>query len=510
MPSRSTPRGNTPGGKRRRRHRGLLTALLTTVVVVAVSAGTNVATASADTGGRAGTGGTAETGGTAGTGGATDTGRSPALPATVDAGAWRSGHVQGMAVDRRKGFMYFSFTNLLVKTDLTGRPVGSVTGFTGHLGDLDLNTDDGRVYGSLEYKAARAFYVAIFDGDRITRMNMDPETTGVVSTVHLQEVADDYTADMDGDGVFDGDTARTADHRYGCSGIDGVAFGPAFDDKRGTGRPAEARTRLLTVAYGVYANTTRQDNDHQVLLQYDIRRWKKYERPLTEADPHTSGPGSPDGKYFSRTGNTTYGVQNLEYDGHTGNWLLAVYKGTKPQFPNYSLFVLDGSKHPVSGPVTGQPSPERGRLLPLLARGLHDSASGTYGWESTGQYGLVSLDDGRYYLAEAGTVVEDGVTLRTGRAVLNRWTGEVPTPFTPVPAVPAEIGTEPSDYPGHPPHPVRNGHNGQTAHTGHTGHTSPAERADPAERAGHLDGPDHPTRPTHPDPIRHAGDLRSR
>ncbi|MGW6511003.1 hypothetical protein ACWGCP_26290 [Streptomyces niveus] len=131
--------------------------------------------------------------------------------------------------------------------------------------------------------------------------------------------------------------------------------------------------------------------------------------------------------------------------------------------PNYSLFVIDGSKHPVSGPVSGQPTPERGRLLPLLKRGLHHPASGTYGWESTGQYGLVSLDDGRYYLAEAGTVVEDGVTKQTGRAVLNRWTGDVPTPFTPVTTVTADGPTDPesSDYAGHAPHP---GHLGPIGH----------------------------------------------
>ncbi|WP_443076041.1 hypothetical protein [Streptomyces sp. NBC_01716] len=433
----------------RRRIHGLLTALLTTAVVAA-GAGTAAADADAGAGPV-----TAKTAGP---------GRLPTLPTSVDGGAWKSGHVQGMAVDRRKGFMYFSFTNLLVKTDLTGKPVGSVTGFTGHLGDLDFNTKDGRVYGSLEYKAAKAFYIAIFDGDRITAMDMDAETTGVVSTVHLKEVVDDYTADMDGNGVFDGDTAKTADHRYGCSGIDGVAFGPGFDDRRPGGEHGAPRTQLLTVAYGVYANTTRQDNDNQVLLQYDIRHWKKYERPLTEADPHTSGPASPDGKYFSYTGNTTYGVQNLDYDAYTGNWLLAAYKGTKTQFPNYSLFVLDGSKRPVSGPISGQPQPESGRLLPLLARGLHHPASGTYGWESAGQYGLVSLDDGRYYLAEAGTVVEDGVTKQTGKAVMNRWTGDVPTPFAPVPMAAADGTTDPSDYPGHAPHP------GHIGHVGHIGH----------------------------------------
>lgn len=131
------------------------------------------------------------------------------LPLSVDGGAWQSGHVQGMAIDRRKGFMYFSMTNLLVKTDLRGNPVGSVTGFTGHLGDLDFDEKDGRVYGSLEYKEAKSFYIAILDVDRITRMNMDAQSTGVVSTVYLKEVVKDFTADMNGDGVFDGDTGNT-------------------------------------------------------------------------------------------------------------------------------------------------------------------------------------------------------------------------------------------------------------------------------------------------------------
>lgn len=346
------------------------------------------------------------------------------LPAAVDGGAWESGHVQGMAIDRRKGFMYFSYTNLLVKTDLRGRPVGSVTGFTGHLGDLDLNEKDGRIYGSLEYKAAKSFYIAILDGDRITRMGMDAQSTDVVSTVYLDEVVRDFTADMNGDGVFDGDTGKTADHRYGCSGIDGVAFGPEFGVKHGR--------QKLTVAYGVYAHTGRTDNDHQVLLQYDVERWKRYERPLSEAAPHTSGPARVDGKFFAYTGNTTYGVQNLEYDRYSGHWLMAAYKGTKPGFPNYTVFAVDGSRRPVVGDIRGQQRPERGPLLQLVPAGLHDEATGTYGWAvpgQYGQYGLVSLDDGRYYVARSGTVQEGGVTKQTARAELNTWTGATPSPF---------------------------------------------------------------------------------
>ncbi|MGW3342843.1 hypothetical protein ACWDA3_06030 [Nonomuraea rubra] len=343
------------------------------------------------------------------------------LPSEIYGGAWTAGHVQGMAIDRRKGYMYFSFTNLLVKTDLQGKLIGSVTGFTGHLGDLDLNPQDGRVYGSLEYKEQESFYIAIFDVDRITEPDMNAQTTDVVKTVYLKEVVADYVADMNGDGTFDGNVGNTPDHRYGCSGIDGVSFGPEFGRKHGKQR--------LTVAYGIYANTTRQDNDYQVLLQYDIQQWKKYERPLTESAPHRIGPERVDGKYFAYTGNTTYGVQNLEYDEHTGNWMMAVYKGTKPQFPNYTFFMVDGGARPRTGELVGQPRPERGRLLTLAPGGLEDAATGVRGWQFTGEYGLISLGDGRYYVAKAGKVTEDGVSKHTAHAQLYRWTGQSPTPF---------------------------------------------------------------------------------
>ncbi|MGW4797960.1 hypothetical protein ACWEPC_36620 [Nonomuraea sp. NPDC004297] len=343
------------------------------------------------------------------------------LPPEIYGGAWTAGHVQGMAIDQRKGFMYFSFTNLLVKTDLQGKLVGSVAGFTGHLGDLDFNAQDGRVYGSLEYKEQESFYIAIFDVDRITSPDMDAQTTDVVKTVYLKEVVADYTADMNGDGTFDGNVGDTPDHRYGCSGIDGVSFGPEFGKKHGK--------KKLTVAYGVYANTGRQDNDYQVLLQYDIQQWKKYEKPLTESAPHKSGPERVDGKYFARTGNTTYGVQNLQYDEHTGNWMLAVYKGTKPQFPNYPFFLVDGGARPTTGEIAGQPQAERGKLLALAPGGLQDDATGVRGWQFTGEYGLVSLGGGRYYVAKAGKVTEDGVSKHTGHAQLYRWTGQSPTPF---------------------------------------------------------------------------------
>ncbi|MGI5214496.1 hypothetical protein [Plantactinospora sp. CA-290183] len=346
------------------------------------------------------------------------------LPATIYGGAWPTSHVQGVAVDRTRGFVYYSFTQMLVKTDLAGTVLGTVTGLTGHLGDLDLNPEDGRLYGSLEYKAEKAFYIAIFDVDRLDRIGMDAETDGVMTTVHLKEVVDDFVADLDGNGVFDGDTADTADHRYGCSGIDGVSFGPQLGKRHGR--------NVLMVAYGIYANVDRADNDYQVLLEYDVRNWGRYERPLRQQQPHRSGPQRVDDKIFVRTGNTRYGVQNLEYDAHTGNWMMAVYKGTKPQFPNYSLYLVDGSAKPRRAQILGQPRRETGNVVPLAPAGLRDPETGVRGYESLGDYGLESLGRGRFYIATGKAVTVDGVTRQDATLTLNHWTGQTPTPFAPV------------------------------------------------------------------------------
>jgi hypothetical protein len=346
------------------------------------------------------------------------------LPLTIDGGEWPAGHVQGIAVDQKHGFVYYSFTTMLVKTDLAGTVIGSVVGFTGHLGDLDFNEKDGRVYGSLEYKEAESFYIAILDVDRITALDMDAETSGIVSTVYLEEVVEDFTADMDANGLFDGDIAETPDHRYGSSGIDGVSFGPQFG--RDHGRD------VLMVAYGVYSNLDRADNDNQVILQYDVRKWKKYEQPLTQAAPHKSGPANEDAKYFVYTGNTTFGVQNLEYDDFTGNWLLAVYTGQKPQFPHYSLYAIDGSDRPQRGVIQGQATPEQGLTLSLLDAGLSDPATGIRGFTFTADVGLESMGCGTFYVAAQGKRVEGGVTLQSSDLALYRWTGATPTPFEPV------------------------------------------------------------------------------
>jgi hypothetical protein len=352
------------------------------------------------------------------------------LPLKQNGGTWPTSHVQGIAVDLRGGYIYYSFTTLLAKYDFSGKLIGTLVGWAGHLGDLDFNSRDGCVYGSLEYKKDKAFYIAVIDVSRLNQIGVDAAKSEIFRTVYLPEVVKDYTADMNGDGVFDGDVAKTADHRYGCSGIDGVSFGPEFGHPDGP--------RFLTVAYGIYANANRTDNDHQVLLQYDIADWAQYKRPLTERAPHHSGPADVHGKYFVRTGNTTYGVQNLAYDEAQQRWFLGVYKGIKPSFPNYLLFAVDARTVPASGDLVGVPGSdgkgvEQGRLLALADDGLKDPATAIRGWNQKADVGLQPLGHGLFYLA-----VNSGAKRKqTGDITLYRWTGTPAAPF--VPATPADL-----------------------------------------------------------------------
>ena len=149
------------------------------------------------------------------------------LPMEIDSGCWEYGHCQGIAVDTERRYISYSFTTALVKTDLQGNLVGTVTGLLGHLGCIAFNDDDGRLYGSLEYKndaigrgildkigheaaVQDAFYMAVFDVEKIDRVNMDACADGVMKCVYLREVVDDYLTQVECDG-------RIVAHRYGKS-----------------------------------------------------------------------------------------------------------------------------------------------------------------------------------------------------------------------------------------------------------------------------------------------------
>ena len=280
-------------------------------------------------------------------------------------------HLQGICVDDKMEYMYFSYTDVLAKVDMrTGKVVASIGGFgpgsftaTGgaHLGCLAYY--DGRIYASLEYKSpGKKFFAAVFDESKITEIGMDinelskkGEDYGVYAVLLEEPTADFRDPLNDEDAIIDsGSTDGTAineqnlGHKFACSGIDGVTFAPmpgSSDDKI-----------YMFVAYGVYGWENRNDNDYNVLQVYDPDEFAvpdengrlrlfTYERGLESTYDENEALSAADTLYVF-TGNTTYGTQNLEYDKDTGDIVLYTYANTKG-WTDYTMYVVDGSKAPV-------------------------------------------------------------------------------------------------------------------------------------------------------------------
>jgi hypothetical protein len=346
----------------------------------------------------------------------------------ISSGTFGSLHCQGIAVDLQRGYIYYSFTTKFVKSDLLGNVLGTVDGIVGHLGCIDFHEEDGKVYGSLEYKndeigrgvrnalgigadfAANAFYVAIFDVDKIDRLGMDAEKDGVMRAVYLPTVV----ADFGGTTVQGG---RELAHIHGCGGMDGIAWGPDF----GAGQEGE---KFLHIAYGIRSDLSRTDNDYQVFVQYDARDWwETLAAPLSQSAMHRKGPDKPRRKYFAYTGNTTWGVQNMEYDAYTGDYFLCVYRGQKPQFPNYPMFVLDGSRKAEMAPLRGYDPEEMGLTLSLRDTG--EGTDGIFGMTFPhGSTGFFAAGDGTYFVSEPFSTPEGEQGTRVFRYRLDRTDGK--------------------------------------------------------------------------------------
>ncbi len=305
-------------------------------------------------------------------------------------------HCQGIAVDKEKGYIYYSFTTKLVKSDFDGNVIGSVDGLIGHLGCIDFCERDGRVYGSLEFKndiigkeilknlnientqVKNAFYCVIFDVDKIDRMNMDAERDGIMRAVYLPEVVADFE-----------DNGIDHPHKYGCSGIDGTAWGPAWGKTDGE--------EYLRICYGIYGSVDRTDNDCQIILTLDAKNWwDTVAKPLNQSSMHKSGAYSIS-KEFVRTGSTNWGVQNLEYDAYTKRWILCVYRGSKPQYTNYDMYLISATETPKMSvdSVYG----EEISVLSTYNSGIY------FPYGSTGIY---AFGNGYYYFSRPGYDKERG------------------------------------------------------------------------------------------------------
>ena len=284
------------------------------------------------------------------------------LPDSVFVGG-QAQHVQGIAYDSERDCMYMSFTSRFLKVDMEGNILASIDRIQGHLGAMTFNPVDRKVYASLECKddeigrgiakvldvntvsrADSRFYIAIIDVDKMDGIGMDPENNDVLRTVCVRKAVEDYA--FKGEGY---------EHRYGCSGIDGVAIAPEIAPLKPAlySRGAAPQKMYLYVAYGIYSDTERSDNDYQVVQRYDLEEIAKLSRPVVFGETHESGPKKPGKEYFVNTGNTNYGVQNMTYDAHTGCIYMAVYKGKKPQYPNYTLFAVSVNQKPFKAALKG-------------------------------------------------------------------------------------------------------------------------------------------------------------
>lgn len=341
-------------------------------------------------------------------------------------------HVQGIAIDKHKGCAYFSFTTRLIKTDLNGNIIGSVDGLEGHLGAIAFNPDDGNIYASFERKddeignsitkklGAKAinknnsvFYIAIFDGDKIQKEGMNPNSDEVMHTVRVLDAIDDYKASVTNRG-------KTVEHRYGCSGIDGIMFAPLIGSK-------DKKTNYLYVGYGIYGDTTRIDNDYQILLCYDQPSLEKHKKPVMNTINGADDTIKPLRKFFLMTGNTTYGVQNMTYDSSNGNCLLFVYPGKKSAYPNYSLFAFNIAQKPMYRQLENIDNPERQWIIELNDTGNKDESSGISGWNfKWGSTGICHLDREYFYISVNG---RDDQGKEFCKAILYKWTGDKTMPF---------------------------------------------------------------------------------
>ncbi len=201
-------------------------------------------------------------------------------------------HLQGFSSGG--GFMYWSFTDSLVKTTLSGTVKCQVEIHGGHLGDCDYY--NGKIYASYLGNALpghawedwTGFKIYVFDADDLR----------ILDIINL-DICDEYKKI----------TCSPEDTR-GFQGIDGVAFAPD---------PASGEIKMF-VACALY---TGEKYASQILLQF-----------------------SPEGKYETEyhipTGNTVYGIQNLDYDADHNEFWFSTYAPSEPYQPKELLYCVSG------------------------------------------------------------------------------------------------------------------------------------------------------------------------
>ena len=117
-------------------------------------------------------------------------------------------------------------------------------------------------------------------------------------------------------------------------------------------------------------------------------------------------------------------MQNLSYDADSRLWYLGVYRGSKPEYPNRTMYVVDGTAAVTEQPIQGQPDGETGLVLPLLQQGLPHEPTGIHGWEFKSDVGIEPIGHGYFYVARDFDDLSSGHKQEAATLELYRWTGE--------------------------------------------------------------------------------------
>ncbi len=242
-------------------------------------------------------------------------------------------HLQGFTTDNE--FVYWSFTDSLVKTNLNNTVIAQVPVLGGHLGDIDYY--GGKIYASLMGNALRgepwgqwtSFHIDVFDCDTLALEKMIRLDPCYKMHANIPE-------------------------NHGFRGIDGVAV------KSG----ADGRPELWVAA----ALETAPEYDKQMLMHFNL------DGELIEI------------KYF-KTGNTTFGIQNLDYEDDTGLFWFTTYGGHKEFQTNTGLFSVRAeteeviSEHDIMIPY-GFHAYGKGKYLVSFQTGRNGNRQG-YAYDAT-------------------------------------------------------------------------------------------------------------------------------
>ncbi len=200
-------------------------------------------------------------------------------------------HMQGFTSDGKH--MYWSFTDTLVKTTLAGtvRRCVPITG--GHLGDIDYF--DGKIYGSYlgnclpgkEWNDWSCFKIYVFDA----------ETLETVNIINL-DICDEYKRQ-----------SYLPEDIRGFQGVDGVAIG----------KIPHTNERRMFVACAINDGEKYCNN---IILQLTL-------------------DGVYETEYHIPTGNTVFGIQNLDYDESTGEFWFSTYNQSLPFQAKETLYKTD-------------------------------------------------------------------------------------------------------------------------------------------------------------------------